>query len=266
MLLYSRDRQSTSTNYEGNEVSAVLKPTETPDLSAGLAAIRKGIADATAALNRAESERARCEGEAVQLQAIVDRLPVFREKLAALYEAQASGDESAAKKIVAVEKDLETQVDISGRAELNLRGVKAAARKFQQRAADAEAQIESLRGQAKDAALAILIDVANRSRNEYRADCRRFAAEAMLRHAVVTAAVNAFAQDVLGLSKAKLLAADLHTDDRLTLAVPITVTNDEQIRGEYRTWADFNDELAEPLSQRVAELTAKLRTDLGLPE
>jgi len=122
-----------------------LKPTETPDLSAGLAAIQKDIADATAALNRAESERARCESEAVQLQAVVDRLPIFRETVTALYEAQASGDGSAAKKIPAVEKDLETQAEISGRAELNARGVRAASKKFAQQVADAQARIEALR-------------------------------------------------------------------------------------------------------------------------
>jgi hypothetical protein len=244
-------------------VSAVLKATETPDLNAGLAAIRKGIADATAALNRAESERVRCEAEAVQLQAIVDRLPVFREKVAALYEAQASGDESAAKKILAVEKDLETQAEISGRAELNVRGVRAAARKFQHQVEAAQNEVERLRREFKRAAVGILHDMFLASRREYKQACAAFAAGPMTQHFAIAAAAAALARE-LGLSKQEMTQADLR-DPTPGFGFQTSLTNNEMQRdGSFVEGWTFYYEQQEPFARRTAEQAAKLRAELGI--
>jgi len=246
-------------------MSAVLEQsvTETPDLRARLAAILKDIADATAALNRAESERARCESEAVQLQAVIDRVPVFREKLAGLYEAQASGDESAAKKILAVEKDLETQVDISGRAELNLRGVRAAAHKFQQQVEAAQAQIERLRRECRDLRVRILRDAHLASRRKYKQACAAFAAGPMAAHFSCGTSTTALGRE-LGLSESELMAADLR-DPEPGFAFQTTLTNSEMQRdGSFVDAWSFFEQTKEPYARQSAEMLAQMRAGLGL--
>jgi len=246
-------------------MAAVAERIEAPVSAAEqLADLRRQIADRVAQRDLALRKQRECEADAVQHQSTIDRVPMFQAKLEELFERKATGDAKAAKEIEAVTKDVETMTEMAERAKLELHGCRAAARKFGQEAADAQARIDELRREYRPVAAAIACERKDTARAAYRiAAGRLFGAEGLECYAWSEAAAM-FARDALGLRSSELLAADLHLEDYAgVLTIPTTITNSETLKGAYQEWWEFD--LRQRFAQRVSEILAQLHSEFGLP-
>ena len=244
-------------------MSAILKPIETPSLSEQLGAVRKQIEVETGRAAAAHAESTRCEREASERQAHVDRVPEFERKLIGLHERAAAGDQRAAKDVAATEHDVAEVREMAQRAGPAVLGLKAAARKFEQQAADVESRIAALRRQARDVAVQIGVEMFLASRAEYRRACETFVTGPLVQHFATARAAMAFGRE-LGLTASELLQADLHDADPYC-ALQATLSNSETIpNGTYIDVWSFHAQAKEPLERRSAEILAQLRS-LALP-
>lgn len=228
-----------------------------------LADLRRQIADKVAQRDLALRKQRECEADGQQHQTSIDRLPVFEDKLAALFEAKAAGDAKAAKECLAVEKDVATMREMAGRAKLELTGCRAAAKRFAKEAADADAQIDELRYEEARVRVRILIETFLASRAEYRRQCEQFAIGPMAQHFAMAAATVALAREI-GLAGSELTAADLR-DPEPGYAFQTSLSNTETVRGMFVDAWCFGQQAREPFARHVAGAVAQLRASLALP-